>query len=236
MACYSPEDNDSMALIISNFVPFVKYCFFATSIKDIYRAIRGGALLGAFSLSVCSIDAMAFLGDALPGKGTKANFIKWVEDWMGPLNSRCKPDVLYGVRCGLVHTYSYGKALEDCGVERIIFTHNKPRSHWDYEHQLNTLQLKLESHIAEMTVAAFDFFKNLDTICATYRAFENELIMRANQLTYVQSITSAVSKGPFSFEKIDGAFKSLDFPREPRVDTMVQAIREIFPKGGLTYE
>jgi hypothetical protein len=155
---------------------------------------------------------------------------------MKPLNPECRPDFLYGVRCGLVHTYGYGKALEDCGVERIIFTHNNPKSHWDYQHQSNTFQLNLESHIAEVTVAAFDFFKKLETICATNRAFENGLIMRANQLTYVQSIISAVSKGPFIFEKIDMALKSLDYPEEPRVGIMVQAIREMFPKGGLKYE
>jgi len=225
-----------MVVIFNNFIPFVKYCFFATSIKDIYRVIRGGVLLGAFTLSVCSIDAMAFLYGALPGKGTKANFKKWVEDWMKPLNPECRPDVLYGVRCGLVHTYGYGEALEDCGVERIIFTHNNPKLHWDHQSQPNTFQLNLESHIAEATVAAFDFFKKLYTICANDRAFENELIMRANQLTYVQSVTSAVSKEPFSFEKIDRALKSLDYPKEPRVEIMAQAIREIFPESGLRYE
>lgn len=81
---------------------------FSTAIADIYRAIRGGCLMGAFTLSMCAIDAMAYLRDALPSSNPGPNFKTWVADWMVPLNKDCRPAVTWALRCGLVHTYGYG--------------------------------------------------------------------------------------------------------------------------------
>ena len=99
----------------------VKRCFFDTAIADIFRAIRGGSLMGAFTQSMCAIDAMAYLRNALPEKGSRLNFVKWAEDWIVPLNNNCRPDVLYALRCGLVHTYGYANAMKKCGMQGFYY-------------------------------------------------------------------------------------------------------------------
>lgn len=207
--------------------PFLKYCFFGTSIRDIYRAIRGASLLGAFTLSVCSVEAMAYLYEPLPGKGTKENFKKWVEDWITRnINKKCLPDVIYGFRCGLVHTYGYSDALEKCGVEKIIYTHNKPDSHWE-KPEPTCYTVNLESLVAEITVGAYHFFDRLRVICQTNK-MEDELIRRAHNLTYVNSVTSAAAQGPRVFAKLDSTLASLDDQGEPKVEIIEESIREIY--------
>lgn len=142
----------------------VKNRFFDLAVGDILRAIRGGSLMGAFTLSVCAIDAMAYLGCALPRKRNRQNFVKWVDTWMVPLNPRCLPDVLYALRCGLVHTYGYAEAMGSCGVERFQCVHNRPTEHWR-QASSGACVLNLDSHVAEVIVAAFTFFDHLSSMC-----------------------------------------------------------------------
>lgn len=220
----------------------LKLCFFDTAIADIYRAIRGGSLIGAFTQSMCAIDAMAYLCDALPGEGTRANFERWVQDWIVPLNGNCRPDVLYALRCGLVHTYGYADAMNRCGVRGFSYTHNHPERHWA-QPRPDVYILNLDSHVAEVTVAAYTFFDKLKVNCAADSARARSVIDRAQKLIYVKSYIQVqvdpagqvlilpVIRTQDRFAKMDAALASLDDQSQPQVDTIVDAIRKIYHKN-----
>jgi len=175
-------------------VSSVKYRFFDMAIADIIRAIRGRSLLGAFTLSMCAIDAMAYIRKPLPKKESGENFKKWVEGWMVPLNGNCRPDVLYALRCGLVHTYGYGDAMRKCGVHAFNYVHNRPQDHWD-QRVANSYVLNLESHVAEVTVAAFTFFDDLALLCAQDSTLDEEVGGRARTLNLIHKY-EAEYQGP----------------------------------------
>ena len=211
--------------IIYDLGSFVKFCFFGVVIRDIYRAIRGGALIGAFAQSMCTIDALAHLYNTVSGKrNTGKNFTRWVEDWLVPLNNRCKPDVTYAIRCGLVHTSGYSDALKKCGIDKIVYTHDKPDQHWT-QPELDTYVLNLDSHVAELTVGAYNFLDRLNGLYDT----DKELVERVNNLTYVTSIASAATRAKHSFAELDSAFSSLD-QGQPQVGPIEEAIRKMYRK------
>lgn len=144
-----------------------KKMFFRTSVTDILKAIRGESLMGAFTLSVCVIDAMAHLRNKLPGKNKIAdNFEEWVKDYIIPNSAKCKSDILYALRCGLVHTYGFSDALGKCGVRDIEFVHDKPERHWE-QPSANSYVLNLDSLVAEVIVGSFNAFDALidDSLC-----------------------------------------------------------------------
>jgi hypothetical protein len=172
----------------------VKYRFFDMAVADIIRAIRGKSLMGAFTLSMCAIDAMAYLRNALPSKRSAENFRKWVEDWMVPLNGNCRPDVLYALRCGLVHTYGYAEAMQRCGLLGYEYVQNQPQDHWG-QPAANRYVLNLETHVAEVTVAAFKFFDDLALLCAQDSTLDEEVGRRAGLLTIIHKY-EAEYQGP----------------------------------------
>ena len=175
-------------------VPGVKYRFFDMAIADIIRAIRGRSLMGAFTLSMCAVDAMAYLHNALPSNGSGDYFKRWVQDWMVALNQSCRPDVLYALRCGLVHTYGYSNAMRRCGLRGFWYVHDKPTAHW-VETEPGYHTLNLESHVAEVTVAAFNFFDDLALLCAQDSTLDEEVGGRAGTLNLIHKY-EAEYQGP----------------------------------------
>lgn len=217
----------------------VKHCFFDTAIADIFRAIRGGSLMGAFTQSMCAIDAMAYLRNALPGKGSRLNFMKWTEDWIVPLNNNCRPDVLYALRCGLVHTYGYADAMRKCGIQGFSYVHNQSNLHW-LQSQPNTYSVNLDSHIAEVTVAAFTFFDNLSSICTKDAVWANDVATRIQNLIYVQgyfqfrvdstgrTIILPVIRTQSRFANMDAALAPLDEQTQPQVAVIASEIQKMY--------
>lgn len=215
-----------------------KRLFFHMAVTDFFRAIRGGCYMGAFTLSVCAIDAMAYLRNALPKKGTGANFRHWVDRWIVPLNSECVPDVLWAVRCGLVHNYGYSDAMNACGVLGVRYAHNDPNHHWEQE-ALNIYTLSLDCHIGEVTIAAFRFFDKLASVCANDATLEKEVMRRAETLNLVRRIEiRSDEKGtrevrmrieaPPQFRDMDGALACLDEDARPEMITITREIQEIY--------
>lgn len=216
----------------------LKQCFFDTAIADIYRAIRGGSLIGAFTLSMCSVDAMAYLSNVLPNKGNRENFEKWIQDWMTPLNSKCRPDVLYAVRCGLVHTYGYAERMGAIGIQGFSLTHNHPAQHWTQPNP-NTVVLNLDSLVAEVTIAAYHFFGQLQENETDLHRIQS-IAERAGKLIYVRSYVpiNITPDGTITvqqminiqsyFAKMDTALTPLDKVGEPQVKTIEDEIRKIF--------
>jgi len=217
----------------------VKLRFFGMAIGDILRAIRGGSLMGAFTLSVCAIDAMAYVRGALPSSRNRANFENWVVDWMVPLNSRCRPDVLYALRCGLVHTYGYARAMKKCGLVGFEYVHDRPAEHWD-EPIRGYWRLNLDSHAAEVCIAAFRFFDGVTRQAQKDEAFAVALQARAQKLITVQIYEvvplhpgrrQAIVRSqpaPPRFADVDPALAPLDGDNEPSVDEIVEGIRSIY--------
>lgn len=216
----------------------LKKCFFDTAIADIYRAIRGGSLIGAFTLSMCSVDAMAYLSDALPDKGNRENFEKWIQDWVTPLNSKCRPEVLYAVRCGLVHTYGYAERMKVIGIQGFSLTHNHPAQHWT-QPKPDVVVLNLDSLVAEITIAAYNFFEQLQEK-ETYLNRIQSIAERAGKLIYVRSyvpvniapdgtiIVQQMINTQSCFAKMDTALAPLDNVIKPQVKTIEDEIRKIF--------
>lgn len=217
----------------------LKYHFFNTSITDILRAIRGKSFLGAFTLSMCSIDAMAYLYNDLPNEEIGDNFRNWVKKWIVPINSDCKPDILYALRCGLVHTYGFAKAMENCGLEGFYYVHNQPNKHWKQRHA-NVFVLNLDSHIAELIIAAYNFFDKLSEICKYGTERTRTIIERIQRLIYLQrGITVkqndkgqiqifALIQIPQRYEAMDSVLKALDLQRQPHLGAIEKAIQEIY--------
>jgi hypothetical protein len=226
---------------MSDYFRILKHCFFDTAIADIYRAIRGGSLLGAFVQSMCTIDAMAYLGNLAPEKATRANFEKWVQDWMVPLDRDCRPDVLYALRCGLVHTYGYADRMEKLGIKGFSYVHDCPDLHW-VQSSPDVYVMNLESHVAEVTVGAWYFFESLHDTYGKGPEQTNSVIERAQKLIYVQSrisvslqpdgkvIVIPLVRTQRQFGRMDGALACLDGPANPTTEMLANAIRSIYQR------
>ena len=217
----------------------VKLRFFNMAICDILRAIRGGSLMGAFTLSACAVDAMAYVQGALPTKGNRANFVKWVDDWMTPLNGRCRPEVLYALRCGLVHTYGYSDAMDKCGLLGFRYVHNEPSEHWGQPFSGYYI-LNLDSHVAEVCLAAFRFFDTMISQTEEDAPFARAVEARVRKLISVQMYeVVALERGRRKaivrsqpalrrFGEMDPALALLDEEVEPRVGEIAAEIRGIY--------
>ncbi len=211
-----------------NEVANVYLCLFDTIIGDIYRAIRGRSLLGAFTLSMCAIDAMAHLGNA--DEQGRIKFEHWAETWMCPLNNHIEPEVLYAIRCGLVHTHGVSERMKKIREKSgMNFTHNNPDQHWKRVNNCH-YTLNLESHVAEVTIAAVHFFRHLAEEADD--GYINGILTRAKDLLYVRLYTPDGTRiiRPDYFANIDAAMSLLDQP-EPTVGALVQSIRRIYPEN-----
>lgn len=215
-----------------------KRLFFHMAIADFFRAIRGKCYMGAFTLSVCAIDAMAYLAKALPDEGIGASFKHSVERWLVPLNNKCVPDVLWAVRCGFVHTYGFSEAMANCGIQAVRYAHNAPKLHWE-QHAPDFYILSLDRHIAEVTVAAFRFFDDLASICQNDPRFESELNDRLQSLNLIRRIEITRQAGgrpsvkmtveaPPMFAGMHRALACLDEDAPPDVATIETEIQEIY--------
>lgn len=212
--------------------------FFHMAIADFFRAIRGRSHMGAFTLSLCAIDAMAYLRDALPDEGSGENFREWVRSWILPLNADCVPDVLWALRCGLVHTYGFSDAMRKCGIQAVRYAHNEPKLHWKQQAP-NFYVLSLDCHVAEVTIAAFRFFDDLASICAKERTLQSAVDIRVQQLNLIRRVEAKSNEGgravvkatieaPPRFADMDPALACLDENAHPDVATITREIQGIY--------
>lgn len=135
----------------------VRRSFFNTSLSEIYRAIDGRCLTGAFTLILCSLDALTNLEpDIKEGNFCSAcgqltdktiktcgecskpvfsmdlgkSFRNWCKRWLvTELKLRdCDPQFLYELRCSLVHAHGLGKGLSSRTGFQLPF--DLPSEHW----------------------------------------------------------------------------------------------------------
>lgn len=90
-------------------IDLLKRNFFNRAIGDIYRALEGKSITGAFILTFCLIDYLTWIefGEM------KYGYNQWIEKRLLPLNIYYtnKAEELYSVRCGLVHCYGPSKQI-----------------------------------------------------------------------------------------------------------------------------
>jgi hypothetical protein len=84
-------------------IDLLKRNFFNHAIADIYRALDGKSMIGAFILTFCLIDCLNWIEFG----NQKRGFNKWIVKRLLPQNLyyNNKEEELYSVRCGLVHCY-----------------------------------------------------------------------------------------------------------------------------------
>lgn len=83
----------------------VKRNFFDTAVADVYRAIDGGSLMGAFVLTSCLID----YGGAIMTRNSNHRMSKWINKYLKPQNplygiTELQEDLIH-IRHGLIHSY-----------------------------------------------------------------------------------------------------------------------------------
>ncbi len=173
--------------------------FFSTCIADMYRAIEGDSLVGSFTLIACAIGALAEIAHLSNGSplvptdtgGTRKKrdnekYREWVTSWLVPINGRCNPKYLYSIRCALAHTHGASDSLRGEDFSGYAFTHDEPTKHWDvYGTAPNkVLTLNLETMLAELSLATWNFFDSI----APLPAVEADLIKELEDLITVVSM------------------------------------------------
>ncbi len=130
--------------------------FFNTAVADIYRAIDGGSLIGAFILSFCLIDHMTWIefGDE------KMGFNKWIKKRLLPLNIFYseKDEELYSVRNGLVHTYGPSREILKQKFEGYQLLNCSPAMHLQKVNN-NVIKICLYSLLTEIVFAVHSTFE-----------------------------------------------------------------------------
>lgn len=112
-------------------------------------------------LGIREVSQSAGIGDA-------RLFRTWVKNWLRKTNNKYKnfDNKLYGVRCGLVHTFGMSESLDTVDVQGFQFVHGIHADHWkeikDKSTGTRAYRLNLESFVSELVVAAYAFFDNLD--------------------------------------------------------------------------
>lgn len=139
-----------------------KYDFFNTAIADILRAIDGGSLVGSLILCFCSIDYMGLALDPTK-KNTRADFKKFVGEYMGVINPRYVQlnGEIYAVRNSLVHSYGESDATEDLKLDYHL-SHLHPELHLTIQknNERRRLFINLPNFVAELIGAVEKYFRD----------------------------------------------------------------------------
>lgn len=104
----------------------LRIAFYGSCIGEILKAIFGGCAVGAFTLSLCAVSALAELewcnqnqqsidekGKPQVSKNNRDLFMEWINKWLKNRRTCLSYDAkaLYAVRCALVHSYGWAEQL-----------------------------------------------------------------------------------------------------------------------------
>lgn len=211
--------------------------FFSTCVADIYRAVDGGCLLGAFTLTLCGIAALselAWIADGRTEDDHSKMYRCWVKQWIvKKSNKKCNPFALYGIRCALVHTHGSSKALKEANIDGYFLEHDNKQEHWQKKTLGDTTKfgytVNLESLIAEMTFGAASFFKEVTPVAGHEQAFQKAL---KDLISLVSTQGTTVTQRVLDtrpYAEIHSALAIWDAPNnEATIDSIESAIHEIF--------
>jgi hypothetical protein len=177
-------------------IDYFKRSFFNTAVADVYRAIDGKCLIGAFILTFCLIDQMTWIEY---GYELKA-FNKWIINRLVPLNIfyTQKDEELYSVRCGLVHSYGPSKQILRQKFAGYELLQCSPEFHLQ---KVNSSLLKvcLYSLLTETAFAAHSVFKEFKL------SIKKEQINRLEKLIIIKH-----QDPPFLFGDMHRALSAFD--------------------------
>ncbi len=143
-------------------IAYHKRNFFNTAIADILRAIDGCSKIGAFTLTFCLIDYLAWLefGHTADLKG---HFSKWVQKRLTPhyIFYKNYGEELYSVRCALVHTYGPSKEMINQKFQGYQLHAEYVGMHLQKVNS-GVLKLCLYSLLTDVIYAAHLFFEELN--------------------------------------------------------------------------
>ncbi len=132
--------------------------FMHTAVCDLFRALEGGCLTGAVTLSMCLLDYLAYL-DSPNKKNVSADFKRIVSKYLTPENASYRPDQMFALRCSLVHTYGESEALCKAGLDGFIIAWlNGPFHLTMILHPPNHLEINVDSIVADVVWAAWRFW------------------------------------------------------------------------------
>jgi hypothetical protein len=143
-------------------ISYLKRNFFNTAVADIYRALDGKSIIGAFILTFCLIDYLTWIefGDQ------KYGFNQWIKKRLVPLDF-CytgSDEELYSVRNGLVHSYGPSRKMTENVYTGYRLVNGHPGDHLQ---KINTehLRIDLYSLLCDTTFAAHLVFEDLKKEC-----------------------------------------------------------------------
>jgi hypothetical protein len=111
-----------------------KKSFYDTTIADVLRAIDGGSKLGALTLSLISIDAIAMALSPKKMIGRGSSFDDFIEKYLSKvkIDYLTKIDEIRYIRNLLCHTYGHTKDT--------LNYKGKGKLHFSFSHELNRLK------------------------------------------------------------------------------------------------
>lgn len=187
--------------------------------------------MGGFILGACAIDTMGFLqfGNEMR---IGSRYRMWCKKWLQPVNPQVDPAVLamlYDLRSGLVHSYGYSHPSKHkptkAKITNYTYTRYQPERHWESDEK-GHYTLNLETFVAEVTVAGYNFFKDLEADADT----RETVLEHAQTMVYVRD-TSGI-RTPASFAAIHPALAFLDEDQIPDLKKIEHLIKE----GYLDYQ
>jgi hypothetical protein len=141
--------------------------------RDIERASKGEAKLGAFILGACFIDAMAGFFKGIDREEAKRKSGSRFKDFVEKYLPQYEPERLWeDLRCGLVHSYAEGGGYE--------FTHSKSQFHFTKSSRGKVI-LNLEDFLEDLKEAynklRVDILTNKDIFDKAKKRYESMRLM-----------------------------------------------------------
>jgi hypothetical protein len=214
----------------------IKMGFFDMSIGNIYRAIQGRAYLGAFTLTMASIDAMAYLEYATDkndrnGRTGGNEFKQWAKDNLTQ-KDETKAEILWGCRCGLMHALGFpSDATRDGIITNYSYTHDHPERHWERQGD-GHYRLNLESLAAEVTVEAYKVFTKREQQEKDDPEKVQQFVKNGSRMVFASGETPKRFADLQCLDRIArnalAYLDSLD-QENPCVETLIEEIRNIYP-------
>lgn len=175
----------------------VRWKLFDYAFGDILRAIKGRSLMGAFILSFCYIDYLAYIAYQNP-RNSGEFYKKFIEDYFK--EEKYDGERLYAIRCSLVHTY--GESNRSRGLQlKFSLSHKLPNLH--NQTKENNYFLNLSNFIFDILKSSYNFFEELE------KKSENELLEFVNRSSEIINVYSSIGT---TFKK---AFKEISYILEP---------------------
>lgn len=148
-------------------------------VGDAWRAINGRAMVGALILGVCAIDTLGSLWAGKDASGT--TYKAFAREYLP--RGKEYPDLVYdGMRNRLVHNYSSRGFSYTDGHQEMHLLND----------EYNRLVINVESFVAEVEVAAKEYFIDL---CSDSTLYEN-FLRRTKEEGYPLLSTNPLTRDP----------------------------------------